>query len=176
MNQRIIIRQEQASDYADVFEVISLAFCQKNEAHLVEALRKNKKVFVPDLSIVASIDNRIAGHILFTKIFIQNEEGKQHESLALAPVAVLPEFQKRGIGARLIHKGIQTAMEIGFNSVIVLGHEEYYPKFGFQPARKWNIKAPFEVASNAFMALELVRGGLSNTSGTVKYAEEFEKV
>ena len=91
-------------------------------------------------------------------------------------MAVRPEFQKSGIGGQLIQQGLKVAEELGFKSVIVLGHEHYYPKFGFEPADKWNIKAPFDVPSNVFMAIELVKDGLKNISGTVIYPKEFETV
>ncbi len=130
-------------------------------------------MYVPELSIVAVEDEQVVGHILFTKIEIEDAQGRRHPSLALAPMAVLPEFQKRGIGGSLIRKGLQTAKELGFGSVIVLGHEHYYPKFGFQPAAKFGIVPPFEVPPNAFMAIELEEGALKNISGTVIYPKEF---
>lgn len=91
-------------------------------------------------------------------------------------MAVRPELQKIGIGRQLIRHGLKTAKELEFKSVIVLGHEHYYPKFGFEPAEKWDIKAPFDVPSNAFMAIELAKDGLKNISGTVIYPKEFDFV
>lgn len=176
MPLQIFLRQETPEDYEEIFELNRIAFRQDNEAKLIEALRKNPAVFVPGLSIVAALDNGIVGHILFTRISIKDESGALHKSLGLAPMAVRPEFQKKGIGGRLIRNGLEAAKELGFKSVIVLGHEHYYPKFGFEPAGKWNIKAPFEVPGNAFLAIELVKGGLKNVSGTVIYPEEFDGV
>lgn len=172
----IIIRQETLSDYKHVFEVNNLAFKQSNEAKLVEALRTNTNVFVNELSIVATYNNNIVGHILFTKIKITNINGIEHESLALAPMAVLPKFQLKGIGSKLIIYGLQVAKNIGFKSVIVLGHANYYSKFGFMPASLWNINAPFQVPDNAFMAIELQNDSLKNSSGTVVYPSEFNGV
>ena len=172
----IQIRPETQSDFNEVFELNHTAFEQDSEAKLVDALRKNPNVFVPELSIVAIKNNKIVGHILFTKISINDENGNSNESLALAPMAVKPELQKTGIGTKLIGSGIETAKKMGFKSVIVLGHEHYYPKFGFEPADKWNIKAPFDVPSTAFMAIELEKEGLKNSSGTVIYPKEFETV
>ena len=176
MTDNIILRQETQADFLAVYEVNHHAFGQENEAKLVDALRKNKTAFVPELSIVAVKDNRVAGHILFTKINIKDDKGNVYESLALAPMSVRPEFQKTGIGGQLIRKGFDVAKKLGFGSVIVLGHEHYYPKFGFEPAEKWKIKAPFDVPSNVFMAIELVPGGLKNITGTVNYPKEFEIV
>lgn len=167
------MKQETWADFAQVFEVNRFAFGQESEAKLVNALRKNKTVFVPELSFVAEVNNKIVGHILFTKINIKEDLENMHESLALAPMAVLPTFQNQGIGGQLIRKGFEVAKELGFKSVIVLGHEHYYPKFGFKPADKWNIRAPFEVPLNVFMAIELKADGLKNISGTVIYPEEF---
>ncbi len=168
------IREETPQDYEAVYSVHELAFKQANEANLVNALRKST-TFIPGLSLVALNNQAISGHILFTKIFIKNSPAV-HESLALAPVSVHPDHQHKGIGSALIRAGLQKALELGYDSVIVLGHEHYYPKFGFLPAAGWQIKAPFEVPSNAFMALELKPGSLAGVSGTVEYAREFEDV
>lgn len=176
ITDKIEIRQETADDFPEVFTINRSAFGQDNEAKLVEALRNNPKVFVPELSLVAAMRNKIVGHILFSRIQIIDSMGSIHESLGLAPMAVTPEYQKKGIGGKLVRKGLERARGLGFNAVIVLGHEHYYPRFGFKPAAKWNIKAPFDVPSNVFMAIELVKGGLKNISGTVRYPNEFETV
>lgn len=176
MTNKISLRQETKDDFKEVFELNHIAFGQENEAKLVDALRKNQTAYIPELSIVATEKNKIVGHILFTKINIKDDIGNLNESLGLAPMAVRPELQKSGIGGQLIKKGFEVAKELGFKSVIVLGHEHYYPRFGFQPADKWKIKAPFEVPSNVFMAIELVTDGLRDISGTVVYPKEFETV
>lgn len=173
MEEKIIFRQEVPSDYQSVFDVNLSAFDQANEARLVEALRKNSSVFVPELSIVAELNEKVIGHILFTKIAIVDSMGKSHESLALAPMSVLSEFQKRGVGGLLIKRGFEVASQLNYSSVIVLGHEHYYPKFGFEPAEKWGIMPPFEVPANVFMAIELKEDGLKDISGTVIYPQEF---
>ncbi|MGL4955703.1 MAG: GNAT family N-acetyltransferase [Bacteroidales bacterium] len=175
MNQRVIIRQEESKDIHKVFELHKLAFGQDAEARLVDAIRANPSLFVPELSIVATDEKRIIGHILLSKIKINDKE-QTHESLALAPISVMPDLQKQGIGKRLIKKGLETAQSLGFTSVIVLGHEQYYPKFGFTPAERWSIKAPFDVPSTAFMAIELQAEALKGISGTVIYPKEFESV
>lgn len=169
------IRREIKEDTKAVFEINTLAFGQDSEARLVEMLRVSD-AFVPELSLVATLDHKIVGHILFTKIIITDENQSAVESLALAPMAVIPEYQKKGIGGELIKSGLAKAKELGYRSVIVLGHEKYYPKFGFVPASRWNIKAPFDVPANAFMGIELIAEGLTGVYGTVKYPEAFEAV
>jgi putative acetyltransferase len=174
-NMNVEIRPESEDDYKATYEVNTLAFEQENEARLVDLLR-NSEAFIPELSLVATIDNQVVGHILFTRIKIIDENLNEFDSLALAPMAVRPGFQNQGIGGRLIRKGLETAAELNFRSIIVLGHEHYYPKFGFAAADQWNIKAPFDVPRAAFMGIELVKGGLKNVRGTVKYPKEFERV
>lgn len=172
----ITIRQENEKDYKISEEVIRLAF--ENEEHsdqsehlLVNRLRKGDS-FIKELSMVAESDKEIVGHILFTKALIDNNK-EQFETLALAPVSVLPKYQGMGIGSKLIQEGLKRAKEMGYKSVIVLGHDKYYPKFGFKVASKFGIKAPFEVPDEAFMALELAPNGLDNVNGVVVYSKEF---
>jgi len=171
----LTIRQENKVDYKEIHKLNLLAFEDKEEAILVDLLRKNNE-FIPQLSLVALLNNIIVGHILFTKIKIIDDNKNEYESLALAPMAVLPTYQKKGIGGKLINKGLDIATKLNFKSVIVLGHEHYYPKFGFVPTVKWNIKPPFEVPANAFMGIELVKNSLENVNGIVKYPKEFEGV
>lgn len=170
----ITIRQEQPADFQAVYEINKQAFGQEAEAKLVDALR-NSDAFVPELSLVAELDNQLGGHILFTKIKIVNGD-LAHESLALAPMAVKEAYQKQGIGGKLIREGLKRTAALGFVSVIVLGHEHYYPKFGFESASKWRIKAPFDVPDEVFMAIELIPNALENISGTVQYPKEFDSV
>lgn len=169
------IRQETNNDFKAVFAVNQLAFGQDNEANLVEMLRRSE-AFIPELSLVAETDNKIVGHILFTKIKIIHPEKGITQSLALAPMAVLPDYQHKGIGGQLITDGLNTARALQYKSVIVLGHEHYYPRFGFVPAIRWNIQSPYDVPENIFMAVELVPHGLKDVNGLVQYPSEFETV
>jgi len=97
------------------------------------------------------------------------------DSLALAPVSVAPSFQKKGIGSQLIRAALQKAKELGYHSVIVLGHKDYYPKFGFKKAALWNIKPPFVVPDEVFMAMELTEHSLENVEGVVQYSKAFSE-
>ena len=171
----IEIRQEQPADQQAVYELNKATFGQESESKLVESLR-GSDAFIPALSLVAVAGEEVVGHILFTKIKITDENGRSFDSLALAPMAVKPARQRQGVGGKLITYGLSRAKALGYTSVIVLGHEAYYPKYGFTPAINWQIKPPFEVPENAFMAIELVTGGLQGVTGTVKYPEAFGQV
>lgn len=170
---KLTLRPETISDKAAIYELIQLAFEQEEESKLVDRLREDES-YIPDLSLVAVLEAQIVGYILFTKIVIQNDQGVAHPSLAIAPMAVLPAHQKQGIGGLLIRMGLASAKDLGYTSVIVLGHKDYYSRFGFVPAEKWNIQTHYEVPSEYFMALELKPNGLASVSGMVKYAKPFE--
>jgi predicted N-acetyltransferase YhbS len=170
----ITIKPEQQADIDDIYKLNKLAFGQENEARLVDLLR-TAPGYVPGLSLVATAENTVVGHILFSKIFVVSGDAR-HETLALAPMSVHPHYQKQGVGARLITQGLENARELGFGSVIVLGHEHYYPKFGFVPASRWGIRAPIEVPDDVFMAIELMPGSLKNVSGIVEYPVEFSAI
>ena len=167
----IEIRKEQKSDYEEVYNLVKTAFekakeSDGNEQDLVVDLR-NSDNFVPELSLVAKKDDKIVGYILFTKIQI----GK-YEELALAPLAVLPEYQRQGIGSKLIKEGHKIAKEMGYHYVVVLGSDKYYPKFGYEKASKYGIKPPFDVPDENFMVIKL-NDLRKEIKGTVKYAKEF---
>jgi len=164
----MLIRSENSTDYDQVFKLNSYAFERKDEAILIDKIRQSDS-FVPQLSLVAESDNSIVGHILFTKVKINNEE-----LLALAPMAVIPGKQKDGISKLLIENGISIAKDLGFRAVLVLGHPDYYKKFGFTTASDYGIKAPWaNIPDDAFMAIELFDGALNNISGVVDYGEIF---
>lgn len=148
------IRQEREDDFQEVQNLVERAFhnakhSNGNEQDLVKKLRKSS-AFVEQLSLVCEENERIYGYILFTKNRIGKEIG-----LTLAPVAVEPKLQKRGLGRLLIKRGLQIAKTMGFNFVCVLGDREYYSRFGFKEASFWKIYPPFEVDEKNFMALSL---------------------
>ncbi len=148
----MLIRQEKAEDYEAVYHVVQEAFrnaeyTDGNEQNLVVALRKSK-AFIPQLSLVAVEDQRVVGYILFTKAVVNGVQ-----VLALAPLAVLPEYQNRGIGLDLIAEGHRAARSLGYGYSVVLGHPQYYPKAGYLPVSRYGIRAPFPVADENFMVI-----------------------
>ena len=165
------IRKEQSNDYQTIDELIKEAFATAeyidgNEQNLVAALRKGSS-FIPELSLVAEIDGTIAGHILFTKAKVG-----VNEVLALAPLSVKPDYQNQGVGTALVNKGHEIARKLGYSYVIVLGHETYYSRFGYQPAEQMGVLVPDGIPSKNFMAIKLQRNAES-LHGTMLYAEEF---
>lgn len=170
------IRTENHEDFEAVSALIQNAFehekySDHREHFLVERLRKSSS-FLPDLSFVAEVEDKIAGYILLTEIKIKNESAETI-SLALAPVAVLQEYQGKGIGGALIKSAHQKAKDLGYNSIVLLGHADYYPKFGYEPAHLFGIELPFDVPKENCMVIELVKGSLQGLDGMVEYPEEF---
>lgn len=167
----ISIRPEQPADIEDIYELNTLVFEQENEARLVDQVRQGSH-FIPELSLVAYSDDKLIGYILFSGITITNGD-HQFQSLGLTSMVVDPACQKQGIGAKLLTNGLHKAADLGYTAVFVFGHEFYFPKFGFLPAARWNIKPRFEVPAEVFMALELVPNALKNISGIVEFPIEF---
>jgi putative acetyltransferase len=170
----ILVRPETKEDYGAITHINDLAFGQLNEGELVKSMRERNN-FITELSLIACFHNQAVGHILFSPIQVKNPN-QSDVSLALAPMAVIPEFQGLGIGGLLIKNGFSAARRFGFRSVIVLGHPDYYPRFGFVPASRYSISPPFEAPDLNFMAIELVENGLKNVSGIVEYPEEFLRI
>lgn len=167
----MIIRQETSQDYNEVYDVIKEAFKEAEhrdgtEQDLVAALRKGDS-FISELSIVAEVDGKIVGHIMFT-------EGKVGEDtvLVLAPLSVVPEFQKQGVGTALIKEGHKVAKALGYEYSLVLGSEVYYPRFGYVPAVQFGVELPEGMPSENFMAIKL-QDNRKSISGLVVYAKEF---
>ncbi|MBE9226585.1 N-acetyltransferase [Phormidium sp. LEGE 05292] len=165
---------ETENDIAAIREVLITAFDRTNEAKLVDLIR-NSENFIPELSIVAKEDNLVLGHILFSPISIDTTS-ENISALALAPLAVTPAHQRQGIGSQLIEIGLAKCQELGHSIVVVLGHPNYYAKFGFQTASKFGVAAPFSVPDEAFMILELKPDALHNVNGTVRYPAYFNEV
>jgi putative acetyltransferase len=164
-----MIRMECPEDRAAIWHVNQLAFEREDEARLVDELRDEGYVRV---SLVAELDGQIVGHILFSQLPIATESG-QVEALALAPMAVIPSRQRKGIGSSLVVEGLKACGAAGHRIVVVLGHPAYYPRFGFSVKLAEPLRSPY--SGEAFMALELVPGALDGIEGEVRYAPPFER-
>jgi predicted N-acetyltransferase YhbS len=171
MNNTLTIRQEVPSDTPAITWVNDLAFDRPNEGQLVRKLRKLAD-FEPRLSLVCEHDSKIKGHILLFPIKIKGNNGN-FQSLSLGPIAVVPDHQKQGIGGSLIREGHTAAVELGYNSVVLLGHPTYYPRFGYKPASLWNLTNPWGIHNEAFMAVELEKDALKEISGLAVYPDAF---
>lgn len=167
----IEVQKERKADFSQVDEVLYQAFKRDEEADLVRKLRKNGNY----IGLVALKEDKVVGHCFFSPAPIKTSSGLV-DALALAPVAVLPSYQNRGVGTLLIHKGLKECKEEGISIVTVLGHPNYYPRFGFTSGYEKGINAPFEVPAEAFMVLELQEGSLASVKGVVQYPPEFEEV
>lgn len=167
------IRAETPEDYSAVHVVNEEAFGSSGEAELVDALRKSAG---PYISLVAEMESRIVGHIFFSPVLIESAAATKPAALGLAPMAVLPEFQNRGIGSRLVSRGLEECLKLGYEVVVVLGHPEYYPRFGFVTARQKGLSCEYPVPDEAFMVVELKEGALAGQTGLVRYRPEFSSV
>lgn len=170
----IKIRPEKKEDYSKIYEINKLAFKSDEEPRLVEVIRELEN-FIPELSLVAVKNEQIIGHILFSPITIETKKSAV-PALALAPMAVLPEFQNQGIGSELVRYGLKECKRLGHKIVVVVGHPNYYPRFGFSSARAKGLESPFPVSDEVFMVLELVPGVLDRISGMVRYSKAFDEV
>jgi putative acetyltransferase len=168
----IRIRTEKKTDIAPIHLVNRLAFGQDDEAFLVQRIRVSPG-FIPELSLVAEKDSQIVGHILFSRIHIDTPK-EDVAALSLTPMAVLPEFQNSGIGSQLVSSGLTKCRDSGHTIVVVIGYRQYYPRFGFIPAREKGLDLDFSVPDEAFIVCELSSDALGGIKGTVKYPPEFE--
>jgi putative acetyltransferase len=164
----IAIRAERAEDLPGIREVNVAAFETPFEADLVEALRERAR---PLVSLVAVDGAQIVGQILFSPVTLLSHP---HEPImGLAPIAVAPARQRQGIGSALVRAGVEECRRQGAHAVVVLGHADYYPRFGFVPASTFGLRSEYEVPDDVFMALELEPGALHEKAGTVRYHQAF---
>jgi predicted N-acetyltransferase YhbS len=171
---KITIETETEGDYEKIARLHAIAFNGDGEAKLVEKLRRTPR-YIRELSLVAKYRNAIIGHVLFYPIKIKTCRN-MCDSLALAPISVIPRFQNRKVGSKLIKEGLEKARKLGFKSVIVVGHPNYYPRFGFEKASKYGISASLDVPDDALFAMELEKDGLKDCSGTIEYPSEYYEV
>lgn len=171
MPREAVIRGEQAGDAAAIRAAHEQAFGASGEADLVEALRGADAIVV---SLVAAVEGVVMGHVLFSPVEI--ERGDEAQVVGLAPMAVSPAAQRRGIGSRLVREGLDRCRAAGVDAVVVLGHAAYYPRFGFVPARRFGLRCEYDVPDDVFMAIELRAGALAAVSGLVRYHPAFAQL
>lgn len=166
--RRMQVRLEQPADVAAVHAVNTAAFETSAEADLVDALRAQPE---PILSVVADDGGSIVGHIVFSPVTLMGH-GELH-IMGLAPMAVLPAQQRRGVGSALVRDGLERCRQLRCHAVVVLGHPEYYPRFGFVPASRFGIRSEYDVPDDVFMAVEFETGVLKGKAGTIRYHPAF---
>lgn len=166
------IRSEQTEDTPLIYEVNKAAFGRPAEADLVDVIRS---ACSDVLSLVAVSDEQVVGHILFSPVVV-SDTTRRVKGMGLAPMAVLPEFQRQGIGSKLVETGLRILGVRNCPFVIVLGHTEYYPRFGFVPASRHGLGCQWEgVPDEAFMVLVLNKETMSGLSGVAKYRDAFNE-
>lgn len=168
----MIIRPETKDDIAAIRAVNELTFGRPGEAELVEKLRASGKIL---LSLVAIHDNEVAGHILFCPVTIESAGGS-FAAVGLGPMAVTPHLQRQGMGSSLVRSGLDTLRARQHEAVVVLGHPEFYGRFGFETSRKFGVGCQYEVPEEVFMLAELQPGAMAGRGGTVVYPVEFNEV
>ena len=161
------VRVEAPADIPHVHTVNRAAFESSTEATLVDALRMQPDV----ISLVAEEDGHIVGHIMFSPVRLTGADDLR--AMALAPMAVAPARQRAGIGAALVRDGLARCRQQGVDALFVVGHPDYYPRFGFTPASGFGITCEFDVPDEAFMAVELAPGALRGRTGRVFFNEAF---
>ena len=163
------IRPEQEADRVAVREIVAAEFDTGAEADLIEALREQAD---PVVSLVAEEGDDVVGHAMFTPVTVEGDPAAK--LMGLAPLAVTPAHQGKGLGAALVKDGFERCRRLGFAAVVVLGHPEYYRRFGFVPASRYGLKSEYAVPDEAFMALELEPGALEGRSGLVRFHPAFK--
>lgn len=167
----IVIRPERPEDSPAVTTINDRAFGGTDESALITAIKESGR---PAISLIAWSADAPVGHIFFSQVQIQSE-GPTVATLALAPMAVLPAFQRQGIGTLLVEAGLTLCAKQGCQVVVVVGHPTFYARFGFCPASDMGLQSVYSSAGDAFMALELSRGVLAGRTGVVEYPVEFAR-
>ena len=164
----IEIREEHPGDVTAIRDVNTRAFRQEQEGNIVEALRSNGAAL---LSLVATLDGRVVGHIMYSPLSVGEVTGA-----GLGPMAVLPEHQRQGIGSKLVTVGNRKLKDAGYAFIVVVGHPAFYPRFGFRPASLYGVSCEWEVPDDVFMLLVLDQTKMQGASGLARYRPEFSTV
>lgn len=164
----MLIGDEKTTDWPAVHSLNVAAFPTAAEADLVDVLRLQAKPFI---SLVADEAEAIVGHILFTPVSLAGHPNLN--LMGLAPMAVAPAQQRKGIGSALVKAGLERCKELSVGGVVVLGHPEFYPRFGFLPSSRFALVSEYDVPEEVFMALELRTGYFNGAAGTIKYHAAF---
>ena len=164
----VTVRHERAADLDAIREVNDRAFEGTLEGRIVDALRPSGEL----ISLVATVADRVVGHIAFSPVTVEPSSPTVRFA-GLAPMAVLPEFQRHGIGGQLVRAGLDACRRSGYGAIVVVGHPDYYPRFGFVPAHTRGLKYEAPVPDDVFMVLELVPGAIAGPPGVVRYRPEF---
>ena len=167
----MLIRIEEEKDQAAIHALNASAFEPPAEANLVDVLRNKAQ---PIISLVADVNKQVVGHIMFSPVTLSGHPDTK--IMGLAPMAVAPAHQRKGIGSALVCAGLARCKQLGFGAVVVLGHPEYYPRFGFTPSSNFGIGCEYDVPEEVFMAIELEPDYLRNKSGTIRYHAAFSAV
>ena len=167
----LTVRPETPEDIESIRRVNEQAFGQKDESEIVTKLRERG---VLTISLVAIQDGEIVGHIAFSPVDIETE-GSSFKAISLAPMAVPPAYQRRGIGSQMVWAGLEECRRLGYEIVVVVGYPDYYPRFGFVPANPKGIGCEFEVPDEAWMVLELWEGALTGRRGKIRFQPEFKE-
>ena len=165
------IRPETEKDKTAIQQINQSAFETFAEATLVDTLREQCH---PIISLIAEEDRKVVGHIMFSPVALNRSS--DIKIMGLAPMAVLPNYQRKGIGAALVQAGLDECKKLGFGTVVVLGHTNYYPKYGFISAVQFGINCEYDVPEDAFMVLELEAGYLAGVKGKIQYHSAFINV
>ena len=167
----MIVRPEHEQDRSTIHDVTSLAFGTSAEADLVDTLRVEVQ---PVVSLVAEVGGVVVGHIMFSPVSLS--ESPALAVMGLAPMAVSPAHQRTGVGTALVREGLVQCRQQGAVAVVVLGHPDYYPRFGFAPASRFGIDSEYSVPDDVFMALELSPGALDGARGRIRYHPAFAQL
>jgi predicted N-acetyltransferase YhbS len=174
----ISIRIEEEKDFKKVEFLTREAFWDLYKPgcceHLIVHKMRNVPAFVKELSYVAVDENTVIGNIIYSRAKVISDETKEYEVLCMGPISVLPSYQRKGVGSLLLTHSIKKAKEFGFKAVIIFGNPDYYKRFGFINAKKYDIKTSSDENFDAFMVLELTNGALNGISGKFYEDKVFE--